>query len=148
MGRHAALGYAVLILILVSVVSWSTRAAAFCCSCGGATAGSVGCGGLFGTSCSDVNGVGVDCATFCASDPFDASSSQCTDEVPDCGTCGCSAVFQVNLGPACLAPTTTPTSTPVSAVAPAPTLTPWGLIAGLVLLAGTAAWAIRRRAMR
>jgi MYXO-CTERM domain-containing protein len=32
-----------------------------------------------------------------------------------------------------------------SAAAEAPALTPWGLIAGLVLLAGTAAWAIRRR---
>ena len=32
-----------------------------------------------------------------------------------------------------------------SAAAEAPTLTPWGMIAGLVLLAGTAAWAIRRR---
>jgi LPXTG-motif cell wall-anchored protein len=29
--------------------------------------------------------------------------------------------------------------------AEAPTLTPWGLIVGLVLLASTAAWAIRRR---
>ena len=33
-----------------------------------------------------------------------------------------------------------------STAAAAPTLTPWGLVAGLVLLAGTAAWAIRRRA--
>ena len=31
------------------------------------------------------------------------------------------------------------------APAPAPALTPWGMIAGLVLLAGTAAWAIGRR---
>jgi len=35
-----------------------------------------------------------------------------------------------------------------STAAEAPTLTPWGLIVSMVLLAGTAAFAIRRRAMR
>jgi MYXO-CTERM domain-containing protein len=77
--------------------------------------------------------------------------------VPNGGACSLSSVCQSGNcanGVCCDTACTDPlmrcnlpgqVGTCASAAAEAPTLTSWGTIAGLVLLATTAAWAIRRR---
>jgi MYXO-CTERM domain-containing protein len=69
-------------------------------------------------------------------DPAECSTTFCVDGVC-CDTECTDPLMQCNLPGQ--------EGTCASTAAAAPALTPWGLIAGLVLLAGTGAWAMRRR---
>lgn len=102
----------------------------------------------------------LDCAEGCqpvCPPTFTPTSTPTGTPVPQGGACAtpsqCGTGFCVDnvcCNSACTDPLTKcnlpgQVGTCASAAAEAPTLTPWGLIAGLVLLAGSGVWAIRRR---
>ena len=136
MARITTIGACVALALITTGSVNAVRAQNVCClfECNGGLSECLGlvsagsCGGTYDQLCS---------ATGCSS----ISEASC----PGAETVGCGG------GAACVptcgstfTPTITPTAT-ASTAASAPTLTPWGLMVGSLMLAGIAGVALRRR---